>query len=141
MIIDQDIRDSRFKMKNVSDQRKLQLALNIFPNGNNILHILARERNAKMVHINKIAMQLFELSKTESQMFLFNVDWPVKIEIPFLSDINKRTALDICLNVWPEQNNSTASGSKTNCLRRMCCKPDLYEQKISRNFMLADIFL
>ena len=52
LIIEEAIRNEKFKMKKVSDQQKLQLSQNVLPNGKGILHMLAVEKKAKMSHIN-----------------------------------------------------------------------------------------
>ena len=60
----------------------------MLPNGKGILHLLANNRKAKMSHINKLAKELFEFSKGESDTNLHLVEEPVILEIPFLNDYN-----------------------------------------------------
>jgi len=52
-------------MARISDLRKLQLAQNILPNGQGILHKLAMASNASVTHINKIATDMFAMTKIE----------------------------------------------------------------------------
>ena len=47
--------------------------------------------------MTSLAIELFDLSKTKKEYFLKNVDGPVKVEIPILIDIEKKTPLDKCL--------------------------------------------
>jgi len=55
----------KFTMEKISDLRKLQLAQNILPNGQGILHKLAMASNASVTHINKIATDMFAMTKIE----------------------------------------------------------------------------
>ena len=59
LIIDKAIQKTNFDMFEVYKQRRLQLAMNILPNGKGILHLLSDGRYADKPHINQMAMALF----------------------------------------------------------------------------------
>lgn len=136
------IKDPIFELKDVTDEQSLQLSQIILPDGKGILHMLADFRDSKASHINGIALDLFSMTKKEAQAFLENVDEPVKFEIPMLMDVEKQTALDICLEVNRKEEEKSAFVH----LAEFFMSPKQYlksdastDKKSSRNIMLAGI--
>ena len=89
------------------------------------------------------------MTKDQMDAFLLHVDGPVKIEIPFIQDLRKRTALDVCLDVRPDEIETDSEKNRgLGCINfresigSMCCgdKGDSDEQ-ITKNYMLADVLL
>ena len=78
----------------------------ILPNGQGLLHKLASasETSLGIGNITSLASELFDLSKNKKEYFLKNVDGPVRVEIPILKDIKKKTPLDKCLDVKKLEN-------------------------------------
>ena len=88
-------------MREVHKSRRLQITMNILPNGQGILHHMSKGKNAEKPHLNTMALDLFEITKTKSKSFLHQVTEAVKFEIPILRDLKKRTPMDICLGIEP----------------------------------------
>ena len=99
LIIEKAISEPTFEMSNIADKRKMQLAVNILPDGKGILHCLAALKNANNSHIEAFSNELFQMTKQEVQHFLQNVEQSVQFEIPILYDLNKQSPLDICLDI------------------------------------------
>ena len=57
----------------------------------------ASETSLGIGNMTSLASELFDLSKNKKEYFLKNVDGPVRVEIPILKDIKKKTPLDKCL--------------------------------------------
>lgn len=65
LIIEKAIPNPNYKLSEIADKRKMQLALNILPDGETILHRLAALKNANISHIETFSNDLFQLSKKE----------------------------------------------------------------------------
>ena len=106
--------------------------------------MLAIAKNARMRHIQRLALHLFEMSLEDADAFLDKVDTPVKLEIPFLNDLEQKTALDICLDVKAQQRDSACPE-----IRKIFCQPRRFYDEVTkpndnestRNIMLADAIL
>ena len=98
--------------------------MNILPTGLSMLHMMALCKEAAITHINYVAAELFEVDKKATKNYLFNVDYPVKFELPILRDLKLRTPLDISLNVKTEKKRPPCSEvlKRVLSLPFLCCK-------------------
>ena len=107
--------------------------------------MLAEAKNARMAHIHKLAINLFEISNEQADAFLVNVDTPVKLEIPFLNDLEQKTALDICLGVEVLKSDKLCPEThKLFCSPREFFRESMKskdEKQSTKNIMLADAIL
>ena len=95
------------------------------------------------------------MTKSKQEAFLMHVNGEVQMEIPFLNDLDKKTPLDICLDITPQYTNEDDSSEKSCCsmgirgffsaikgfCQRLRSKADNSDEAVSRNFMLANLLL
>ena len=94
--------------------------------------------------MTSLASELFDLSKNKKEYFLKNVDGPVRVEIPILKDIKKKTPLDKCLDVKKleskDQKKVSQQKEKTTASRTLdVLKKKDSDKENARNIMLAGL--
>ena len=103
IICDKIIIDSTFNIGDIDEEQQMQLALNIFPGGESLLHKLAHgdklnrlEQGDKQQAVHATEM-IFTTAKKDFNFGLAGAEEGCSLEIPLVQDIYGMTAIDYCL--------------------------------------------
>ena len=108
LITDKIIFDKNFSVADVETEQRIQLCFNIWPQGNGILHLLARQgkfgkheqQTGDFIQAIYSAQQLFEVCQDANDFGLMGTSYypdGVTLEVPILPNIYGYTCVDYCL--------------------------------------------